>query len=722
MKKFFLLLFIIIFQTKIMANNPVFKIPYLKGAKIKVDGILDEEAYKHAFFWDKFVQTNPGNNIKPTQKTEMYIFHNGKEIVFAFKCYDTNPEKIKKIRRRRDNVWSNIDSIFIGFDSFGDCKQFYGIGTSSMNDVTDILNDFANGGRQDIDIEFKHATKFYDWGWTAEIVIPFSSINLKTDKNGNSKWYFQAQRYIPRDFMEIISSLPINRNSNDIKNGLAILELNHIEKTGRKKLKLIPEAVLSYSKNTVKDWGRENSHSFKKLSIGLTGEYDFSANTTAKFTIHPDFSQIEADSVYQEINNRYPVYFKEKRPFFMDGMESFSSPIELVYTRNIVKPEYGLKFSTKGKKTGFALISAMEKDVPGERFGLSGLNRDVYWNVFRGNYTFSPGNYIGGFYILRNFGSYFNQVVSIDGANQIKKWDLSYQAVATSLKGKNSTTHGKAGNFWISYKWNQYARTGAGYSFKSPEYVNDMGFIERNDVKEFSISQIFSYQPDTDKGLIKSAGIGGFYSMEYLYNSDFLENTLSLSLYLTLSQRISITPYFFTSNEAYKGQIYPTNGKGIYVFWSKYDKFSPSLSISKGSSILYGDNPQLVDRKSYRVGVSSNFSNFRVSLSLFTHSFNDKQTGQFIRRQRALQFNGEYFFTDRLSLKTMYQSSLPKYRDYNMRMPHHYFYLLLTWQKDGFRKIYAGITNSTTTYTFSDKTFLMGERDKVAFVKASWLF
>jgi len=287
MKKTIIFSLFVLFQIKIFADNPVFKIPYLKNATVKVDGIFDEEAYKHAFFWDKFVQTSPGNNIKPTQKTEMYIFHNGKEIVFAFKCYDTNPEKIKRIRRRRDNVWSDIDSVAITFNSFGDCKQFYTIAVSSMNDVSDLLSDFTNGGRQDIDIEFKHATKFYDWGWSVEIVIPFSSINLKTDKNGNSKWYFQAQRYIPRDFIEIISSLPFNRNSNDIKDGLAILELNHIEKIGRKKLKLIPETVLSYSKNTTTDWNEKNSHSYQKLSIGLTGEYDFSANTVAKFTIHP---------------------------------------------------------------------------------------------------------------------------------------------------------------------------------------------------------------------------------------------------------------------------------------------------------------------------------------------------------------------------------------------------------------------------------------------------
>jgi len=406
----------------------------------------------------------------------------------------------------------------------------------------------------------------------------------------------------------------------------------------------------------------------------------------------------------------------------MDGMESFSSPIELVYTRNIVKPEYGLKFSTKGKKTGFAVISAMEKDVPGERFGLNGLTKDVYWNVLRGNYTFSPGNYIGGFYILRNFGSYYNQVVSIDGANQIQKWDFSYQAVATSLKNEETTTHGKAGDLSIVYKWNQYARTGMGYSFKSPDYINDLGFIVRNDVKSFNVFQNLTYRPESDKQFVKFAFFSINFVSQQLYNSEFLLNNMSSMFYVSFNNMFSISTYFSTQNEQYKDVIYPVNEKSISLFWGKNDKFQPGFWVGKGTAILYGDNPQLTDQENFGFRISSQLSNFNCSVSFFVYSYNDKQTGEFIRRQKALQFNGEYFFTDKLSLKTMYQSSLPDYKDYDLRMPYHYFYLLLTWQKDGFRKIYAGITNSTTTYTFSDKTFLMGENDKVAFIKASWLF
>ncbi len=724
MKKIVFMLFTFFaFSYPLKAKQKIqtFHIPFIRKAKVKIDGKLDEEVYKHAFFWDKFVQTNPGDNIKPTQKTEMFIFHNGKEIVFAFKCYDTNPEKIKRIRRRRDNVWSDIDSVAISINPFGDCKQFYVIAISSMNDVSDSIIDMTSYGRQDIDLEFKHATKFYDWGWTIEIAIPFSSINLKVDKNGKSVWYFDAQRYIPRDFMEITNSTPVDRNSNDITDGEAMLILDNLHGARKKRLKLIPESVFSHSK-TESNWGQKRSHSFDKMSIGLTGEYDFSSDTVAKFTIHPDFSQIEADDVYQEINNRYPVYFKEKRPFFMDGMESFSSPIELVYTRNIVKPEYGLKLSTRKKRYGVAIISAMEKDVPAERFNLNGKSKDVYWNVIRGNYTFSPGNYIGCFYILRNFGSFFNQVVSIDGQNQIKKWNLSYQGVATSLKGIKKTQHGKAGSFNISYKWNQYAITTAGYSFKSPDYVNNMGFVIRNNIKEYFAGQNFSYNPRTDRGLIKWAGAGVLYSMQYLYNSDFLENSVSTWANITLNGRFGVHGSFFTSNEQYRGRVYPVNGKSIGFSWSKYELFSPFIGISRGTSILYGNNPMLVDKKSFHIGLSSEYNQLHISLTLFAYSYEDKITGSRLRRQRALQFNGEYFFTNRLSLKTMYQSSLPDYRDYGIKIPHHYFYLLLTWQKDGFRKIYAGVTNSTDTTTLTNNTFLGRDKEKVAFVKISWLF
>ncbi|BBB33522.1 hypothetical protein TTHT_2084 [Thermotomaculum hydrothermale] len=714
-----LFLFYSLSYSKIISVN----IPYIPDGKIKLDGIVNEDIYKKAFHWDKFVQTRPGDNIKPSQKTEMFMFHNGKELIIAFICYDTHPENIKRIRRRRDNVWGDIDSIDICINTFGDGKQYYDFAISAMNDVSDDLSDYVNGGSQDIDIVFEHKTHFFDKGWSVEVIIPFSSINLKADKNGNAKWYFDAQRHIPRKFHETISTLPYNRDANDITDGEMILNLDHIQEIGeKKKLKLIPEVVASYSKNK-NMWNKKETHSFEKMTIGLTGEYDFSENTVAKFTIHPDFSQIEADDVYQEINNRYPVYFKEKRPFFMDGMESFSSPINLVYTRNIVKPEYGLKFTTKNKHTSLAVLSAMEKDVPAERFDLIGNSKDVYWNVLRGTYNFSPGNYIGGFYILRNFGSYFNQAISIDGANQIKKWNLSYQAVATSLKEESSTKHGAAGSFSISYKWNRYFRSNINYSFLSPDYFNDMGFITTNNIRSFGMGQNFNYSPETDKGLIKGFSLGGYYDMQYYYNnSKFYSNSTSLWCFIRLTGRIQIFSNAYTENEEYKGTIYPVNFKNIGIYWGEHDKFQPWFNIGRGTSILYGNNPQLADQKSYHVGISSDFSSFQFRLSLSFYTFNDKQTGAFIRKQRALQFNGEYFFTDRLSLKTMYQSVLPKYRDYQFKMPYHYFYLLITWQKDAYRKIYAGITNSTLTMNTIDNDFIGYNNDKVAFAKLSWLF
>ncbi len=619
------------------------------------------------------------------------------------------------------NVWSDIDSVDISFNTFGDGRQYYEFSVSTMNDISDSISDYVTGGYQDIDIEFEHAVYFFDKGWSVEIVIPFSSINLKVDKNGNSKWYFNVQRNIPRDFRETINCVPEDRDSNDITNGDMVALFDHIKKLKKKKLKLIPEIVASYSKSK-ENWGSEQSHSYEKMSVGLTGEYDISSNTVAKFTIHPDFSQIEADSVYQEINNRYPVYFREKRPFFMDGMESFSSPIELVYTRNIVKPEYGLKFTTKHKKIGFSVISAMEKDVPAERFNLTGRNRDVYWNVLRGTYNFSPSNYIGGFYILRNFGSYFNQVISIDGTNQINKWDITYQAVATSLKGENTTKHGKAGDFTIFYKWNRYFRTVVSYDFKSPEYVNDMGFIQRNDVKSFMIGQNINYKPESDKSFLNFLNMGLYYGTEHYYNSDFLSNDISTWLIATFTQRIQIYSNFYSGNENYKEKTYPVNLKNIGINWSKYSKFRPGFGISRGTAILYGDNPQLVDSKSYNFFISSDFTDFHIGVYFFVYTYSDKQTGEFIRKQKALQFNGTYFFTDKLSLKTMYQSSLPNYRDYGFKIPYHYFYLLITWQKDAFRKIYAGITNSTSTMNGLDNNFIGSDNDKVAFVKLSWLF
>ena len=96
---------------------------------------------------------------------------------------------------------------------------------------------------------------------------------------------------------------------------------------------------------------------------GLNLKYGVTSNLTADFTYNPDFSQIETDQPQIELNQRFELFFRELRPFFLEGAEifQFRGPVNLVHTRTIVDPEYGGKLTGKVGKTTVGVLYANDE-------------------------------------------------------------------------------------------------------------------------------------------------------------------------------------------------------------------------------------------------------------------------------------------------------------------------------------------------------------------------
>ena len=113
---------------------PTWRIPYLPGP-VKVDGRLDDPQYAKAFRWDRFVQTEPGDNTRPSRESVLYLFTTDDALIIGVRCFDPHPEQIRRTRYRRDQGMDEHLEIFL--DAFGTGKQMYFIGISPMNDVMD---------------------------------------------------------------------------------------------------------------------------------------------------------------------------------------------------------------------------------------------------------------------------------------------------------------------------------------------------------------------------------------------------------------------------------------------------------------------------------------------------------------------------------------------------------------------------------------------------------
>ena len=342
---------------------PVFEKPPV------IDGKLDDDVWKQAVVLKDFYQVQPGDNIAPSKPTEVMLGHDAKFLYIAFHCYD-EPDKVRANIAKRDNIFDD-DYVGILFDTFNDQRKAYEfdfnpLGVQADGTWTDNNEDFNP------DFVFESKGMVTTDGWTLEVAIPFKSLRYVAGKD--KLWGAHFFRRIKRFNNELDMWMPLNR---DISSWLAQeghltgLEGISTERT----LELIPSLTLSETgkrKGTLTpaqlnagllDPGRFVNAPIK-FEPGLTGKYSITPNVTLDFAIKPDFAQVESDQLVVTANQRFPIFFSEKRPFFLEGIDIFNTQIAAVHTRSIIDPVFAVKLTGKVGRNTFGMLVASD-NAPG---------------------------------------------------------------------------------------------------------------------------------------------------------------------------------------------------------------------------------------------------------------------------------------------------------------------------------------------------------------------
>jgi len=335
-----------------------------------LDGVLNADWWSASPGTD-FVQLNPNEGEPSTQRTEVRIMHSPKAIFVAFRCYDSEPEKVHSILTKRDRI-SDCDQVTFYLDPYHDHRTGYYF-TTNPDGVqqegvmyNDDWMDMAWDGYWEV------ATTRDDSGWTAEMKIPLSSLRFKNG-GGEHIWGMNAQRYIYRD-KESTYWQSVKRDT-----GRRVSLFGHLEGlsglepgTG---LELRPYAVADFREEGAQPLQGENDWE----NLGLDAKYRLASNLILDATINPDFAQIEADDEVINLSD-YPVYLEEKRPFFLEGTSIFDTPFQLFYSRRITNPEAGAKLSGKIGSLRVMGIAArnLNEDDDIEDFGVLRLKQDIF--------------------------------------------------------------------------------------------------------------------------------------------------------------------------------------------------------------------------------------------------------------------------------------------------------------------------------------------------------
>ncbi len=347
-------------------SQPV-RLPHFDKAPV-IDGKLDDEVWKHAVVLKDFYQVQPGDNTPPSKPTEVLLGLDSRFLYVAFHCYD-EPDKVRATIAKRDDIFDD-DYVGILFDTFHDKRKAYEFDFNPLGIQADGV--WTDGQNEDFSPDIVMETKgvITSDGWTVEVAIPFKSLRYVAGKD--KLWGAHFWRRIKRFNNELDMWMPLNR---DISSWLQQAgQLSGFEGiSAERTLELIPSLTLSETgkrKATLSaaqlktmsnpfDPGRFVNEPVK-FDPGLTGKYTITPNVVLDFAINPDFAQVESDQLVVTANQRFPIFFEEKRPFFLEGKDIFDTRISAVHTRAIIDPQFAVKLTGKVDRNTFGLLVASD--------------------------------------------------------------------------------------------------------------------------------------------------------------------------------------------------------------------------------------------------------------------------------------------------------------------------------------------------------------------------
>jgi len=419
-----------------------------------IDGKPDEEVWKQAAVFKDFYQTSPGDNIAPSKPTEALIGYDARTLYLAFRCYD-DADKVRATVAKRDDIFGE-DNVRVYLDTFNDQRRAYVLGWNPLGVQADAIMTEGQGQDYSFDIVMESKGVITSDGWTLEVAIPFKSLRYEAGKG--KLWGIHIWRNIDRFNDEIDSWMP---NSRDISSLLSqeghITGLENI--STERTLEIIPSVTVSETGKRVSaltpadlavdptrlDPGRLVNQPLK-FDLGVTAKYSITPTVTLDLAVNPDFAQVEADETVVTANQRFPIFFEEKRPFFLEGIEIFRTPIQAVHTRAIVDPDVAVKLSGKRGRNTFGILVASD-NAPGnftdeERQDPSQLpiirkfiDKNAYVGILRLKRDIGKQSYMGLLFTSYNFIEKHNQLGGIDGRFQISKQKtLTFQVLGSASR------------------------------------------------------------------------------------------------------------------------------------------------------------------------------------------------------------------------------------------------------------------------------------------------
>jgi len=584
------------------SNNELSKIVVVPRIKEppKIDGVLDDPAWAKAAKVTGFYKFKPVDGVPASERTLAYVAYDSDNLYFAFRCFDASPDKITAHYCPRDKIFTD-DFVVIVLDTFNAKRRGYIFLINPYGIQGDGLIKAEGNDDMSFDTVFYSDGKVDEKGYTVEVAIPFRSLRFPPKFKNIG---FAVARTIQRK-SEQASCPPISINRASILDQLG--ELVGFSGVGYKRtLEFLPFITTSQAGNFNEDEGRFINGKVKP-DFGIGVKYGISSNLTLDLTLNPDFSQVEADAGQVDVNLRYALYFEEKRPFFLEGKDIFTTPIEVVYTRRILDPLYGAKLTGKIGKTTIGFISALDEG-PGEK--VSGeeneyLGEKALFNIIRIKRDILRNSEIGAILTDREFAGSHNRVFGVDGKLFLgKKYLLFFQALGSHSRNLDGEDSSDPAFTFVFARSGRHLYTEFDYLDIYPNFNAEAGFIRRTDIRQLAGYLHYKFYPNRPWLLTVRPEI--YVDRYYDHSGINVEENKRLGLSFELSRQTEISLRYIYRMERYAGIDFEGSLYSIIVSSQPTTYLTGFFSYSAGMGINYDEeNPYL--GHSRRISGSLNF-------------------------------------------------------------------------------------------------------------------
>ncbi len=559
--------------------------PFKTDTPPVIDGILEDQVWQKAPHVKGFKTWRPDYGQEMADDTFVYYAYDSENLYFAFRCFDRQPDKIKASVSSRDHIHSD-DWICVNLDTFNDHQSLYALYCNPLGIQGDSR---FEGGLEDlsVDIVWYSEGRINDEGYAVELQIPFKSIRYSHKEPVEMGVIFE--RAISRK--SEAGTFPVldpKQAGNFLTQSVALIfhDIKHYTL-----LELLP--AVTYSSKSSIDEGALASEG-DKGDLSLTGKYGITSRLILDGTYNPDFSQVEADAGQVDFNIRYALFYPEKRPFFLEGLEKFnfggydaSDPLgAIVHTRTIIDPLLGLKLIGRvGDKSTVASIYALD-ELPEEE------DEDyAHVGIFRYKRALAEDSFLGGLYTGRERQSGYNRVFGLDGQLRINPssiFGFHFFESQTKLNKESPKDGGHALGLNYLHATRNWALM-LGLQDIAEDFQTETGYITRTGITRFRSGIMRMFYPKSKFFRRIDPMIHSDQSRDKF--SGIYETKNAFDLRLILPRSSSFVLGYRYSTEVYLEEQFNISRVRLYVGSQFTKQFYFNLLYAYSKKIRYTEDP-----------------------------------------------------------------------------------------------------------------------------------